>query len=167
MKSIISIRLKIQFLRLNNIILISNSNVHLRLTSKSKKKPTNIPKEKEKSVLTHNPLSISIGVTIVFFGLSLIGILRHEMWRDEYQAWMVASDADSMAGLFRNLKYEGHPSLWYILLYIISSVADHPFGMQLLHILLSAGAVFLINRHAPFPLWQRILLTFGYFVFYE
>ncbi len=89
------------------------------------------------------------------------------MWRDEYQAWMVASEADTIAGLFLNLKYEGHPSLWYILLFVISSVVDHPFAMQLLHIFLSAGAVYLINRHAPFPLWQRILLTFGYFVFYE
>ncbi|HUR29812.1 MAG TPA: hypothetical protein VMZ69_00200, partial [Saprospiraceae bacterium] len=106
-------------------------------------------------------------ITALFFILSLIGILLHEMWRDEYQAWMVAADAHSIPELFQNLKYEGHPVLWHAFLYIISSLTDNPFGMQLFHILISTAFIFLINRYAPFTVVQKILLTFGYYTFYE
>lgn len=106
-------------------------------------------------------------ITGIFFILSLIGLLNHEMWRDEYQAWMVAADAHSIPQLFQNLKYEGNPVLWHSFLFIISALTDDPFGMQLFHILISTSFIFLINRYGPFPILQKVLLTFGYFMFYE
>ncbi|MDQ3015655.1 MAG: hypothetical protein M3R25_02895 [Bacteroidota bacterium] len=107
------------------------------------------------------------GVTILFFILSLIGILHHEMWRDEFQAWMVAGDAHSIPQLFKNLKYEGNPVLWHAFLYVITSVTENPFWMQIFHILISTSFIFLINRYAPFSLLQKVLLTFGYYTFFE
>lgn len=107
------------------------------------------------------------GLTLVFFILSFIGILNHEMWRDEFQAWMVAADAHSIGGLFQNLRYEGNPVLWHAFLYIITSVTGDPFWMQVFHIFISTGFVFLINRYAPFNFLQKVLLTFGYFCFFE
>ncbi|MBK9984748.1 MAG: hypothetical protein IPP15_20700 [Saprospiraceae bacterium] len=106
-------------------------------------------------------------ITGVFFILSLIGILNHEMWRDEYQAWMVARDAHSIPELFQNLKYEGNPVLWHAFLFAISAFTDNPLYMQIFHILISASTIFLISRYAPFPLLQKILLTFGYYTFFE
>lgn len=106
-------------------------------------------------------------ITGIFFALSFIGILNHEMWRDEYQAWMVAADAHSIPQLFQNLKYEGNPVLWHAFLFLISAVTDQPFAMQVFHILISTGFIFLINRHAPFSILQKILLTFGYYTFFE
>lgn len=106
-------------------------------------------------------------ITGLFFVLSFVGILRHEMWRDEYQAWMVAADADSLSQLFKNLKYEGHPPLWHLVLFAISAFTDDPFWMQLLHIGLSTAFVYLINRHAPFTILQKVLLTFSYYLFFE
>jgi hypothetical protein len=103
----------------------------------------------------------------VFFCLSLIGILNHELWRDEFQAWMVAADAHSISQLFHNLKYEGNPVLWHAFLFIITALTDDPFFMQLFHILVSTALVFVINRHAPMSLLQKVLLTFSYFIFYE
>ena len=106
-------------------------------------------------------------ITGLFFILSFIGILRHEMWRDEYQAWMVAADAHSIPQLFQNLKYEGNPVLWHAFLFIISSITEDPFWMQVFHILISTSFIFLINRYAPFSILQKVLLTFGYYTFYE
>src|SRR5688500_4597120 len=106
-------------------------------------------------------------ITILFFILSLVGILNHEMWRDEYQAWMVAADADSLSQLFRNLKYEGHPPLWHLFLFIISTIAGDPFWMQLFHICISTAFIYLINRYAPFSILQKVLLTFSYYLFFE
>jgi len=106
-------------------------------------------------------------ITAIFFILSFVGIIHHEMWRDEYQAWMVVAEAHSIGELFQNLKYEGNPILWHFFLFVISAFTDDPFGMQLFHILISASFIFLINRYAPFPIIQKILLTFGYYTFYE
>ncbi len=106
-------------------------------------------------------------LTAVFFILSFIGILHHEMWRDEYQAWMVASDAHSVGELFKNLKYEGNPVLWHAFLYVITSFTDNPFSMQVFHILISTSFIFLIGRYAPFSILQKVLLSFGYYTFFE
>lgn len=106
-------------------------------------------------------------ITIIFFGLSFIGILNHEMWRDELQAWLVARDAHSLPGLLHNLKYEGNPMLWHFFLFIITIFTHNPFWMQVFHILISTAFVFLLNKYSPFSIFEKILLTFGYFSFFE
>ena len=45
-------------------------------------------------------------VTMLYF--------MHEPWRDEAQAWLLVRD-NNLFGLLSQLKYDGHPSLWYIL----------------------------------------------------
>jgi hypothetical protein len=106
-------------------------------------------------------------ITGIFFLLSVIGIMNHEMWRDELQAWMVARDAHSIAELFQNVKYEGHPALWHLFLFALSSITHDPFIMQVFHVLIATTFVFLINRYAPFTMITKILITFGYYSFYE
>src|ERR1017187_1871514 len=104
-----------------------------------------------------------IVITFLFFILSFIGIMNHEMWRDEFQAWLVARDAHSIPQLLHNLKYEGNPMLWHFFLFIITTFTHNPFWMQVFHILISSSFVYLINRYSPFPLFQKFLLTFGYY----
>ncbi len=38
-------------------------------------------------------------LTLAFVSLALIGILNHEMWRDELQAWLIARDSLSISDL--------------------------------------------------------------------
>lgn len=58
-----------------------------------------------------------------FFVLSFIGVLRHEPWRDEYQAWMVARDAATIPELFENVKYEGNPALRHFILFVVTRLS--------------------------------------------
>jgi len=106
-------------------------------------------------------------LTLVFLIFGCIAIFRHEMWRDECQAWMIARDSTSLPNLFYNLRYDGHPSLWYLILYSISRFTTQPYAPQLVHILLAAAAVYVFARFAPFGQLQRALFAFGYFPFYE
>jgi hypothetical protein len=106
-------------------------------------------------------------LTGLFLVLSYIGILHHEPWRDEYQAWLIARDAHSFSDLLGNLKYEGHPAVWYLFLWILSKFTHNPFVMQVLHIVISAAFVYLLNQYAPFSLVNKFLLTFGYYCFFE
>lgn len=106
-------------------------------------------------------------VTLAFLAVAGIGTARHEMWRDELQAWALAADSRSPAELLHNMRYEGHPALWHLLLWIVSRGTRNPEAMQVLHLAIAAASVFLFARQAPFSRWARALFAFGYFPLYE
>ncbi|MEQ8972301.1 MAG: hypothetical protein RIE73_18160 [Coleofasciculus sp. C1-SOL-03] len=106
-------------------------------------------------------------LVLAFFCISFIGILNHEMWRDELQAWMIARDSSSLINLFENLRYEGHPGLWHLGLYVITRFTSNPFWMQIYHLIIATATVYVFARFSPFTRLTKILFSFGYFPFYE
>jgi hypothetical protein len=102
-----------------------------------------------------------------FAALGLVGILKHEMWRDELQAWLIARDSISIRDLLANLRYESHPPLWYFLLYFITRFTVQPVFMQMAHLAIAILSAGIFLRFASFPRWQKLLFIFGYFPFYE
>lgn len=106
-------------------------------------------------------------VTLAFVLLGGLGLAHHEMWRDELQAWLIPAGSGSPAELVHNLRYEGHPALWHSLLWIVSRFTQRPEAMQVLHLAISAAAVFLFARSAPFSRPVRALFAFGYYPLYE
>jgi hypothetical protein len=106
-------------------------------------------------------------ITSIFLVLGFIGIIHHEMWRDELQAWMIARDSSSLSDLFKNLKYEGHPGLWHICLHVLSIVIDSPVAMQVFHLLIATGVIYVFTRFSPFTKQQKALFAFSYFPFFE
>ncbi len=103
----------------------------------------------------------------LYFVLSLVGILHHEIWLDEAHHWLLAKDSTSFIDLIHNTRYEGHPILWNILLFITSRFTSDPFWMQFLHILISTSVIIIFLKKAPFSLLFKTLFIFGYFMFYE
>lgn len=89
------------------------------------------------------------------------------MWRDEMGPWLIARDSSSLFDIFRNIRYDGHPSLWYLLVWPLTRLTADPEAIKLLNLGISAAAVFLIARAAPAPWWIRILVVLGYFPVYE
>jgi len=120
-----------------------------------------------KSSFWSNESNFSLVVSSIFLLLGFIGILHHEMWRDELQAWMTARDSVSLAGLAAAVKYQGHPLLWYLGLYAITRFTHNPLAMQLLHILIATATVWVFVRFSPFTKLQKLLFAFGFFPFYE
>ncbi len=56
------------------------------------------------------------GIFAVYSVLTLVAALNHEMWLDEAQAWVILRDCP-LSELPHRLNIEGHPPLWYIVLY--------------------------------------------------
>ena len=106
-------------------------------------------------------------VIVSFFCLVLVGLLRHEMWRDELQAWMIARDSSSIPNLIANLRYEAHPPLWYFLLFVITRFTSNPVSMQCLHLCIATLCISIFLCYSPFSRLQKALFVFGYFPFYE
>ena len=99
--------------------------------------------------------------------LGLIGNLNHSMWRDELNVWLIARDSNSLTELLQNIKYEGHPALWYFCLAMLNQISPNPVLMQIFHLLLAITSIYLFFNYSPFTKLQKILFAFGYLPFYE
>jgi hypothetical protein len=99
--------------------------------------------------------------------LLLIGIFRHEMWRDELQAWCLARDSASLFEVHKHLLYEGHPISWYLPLFLLTRFTHDPIWMQLLNVVLMSAACYLVLAYSPFSKLQKILFCLGYFPLFE
>ena len=97
----------------------------------------------------------------------ITGTLRHEIWRDEAQSWLIAKVSGSPLELLDWAPREGHPVLWYLCVWVISRFSDNVMAMQLFHAAIAVGSGMLIALAMPRPLWQRGLLMFGYFFVFE
>src|SRR6478672_2729153 len=100
-------------------------------------------------------------VPLLFAALVLIGISQHELWRDEAKAWLIARHSHSLIDLFNNRRYEGHPVLWYALLYFASRFTANPLVMQLLHALIATAAIVVFVVRAPFGKVAKALFAVG------
>lgn len=103
----------------------------------------------------------------VFVALIVLMAVRHEPWRDEWQAWVIARDSASLGDVLTNTQYEGHPALWYFVLWIASRVSRDVLAMQLVNVAIASVTAAVVLWRAPFSRFVRVALIFGYFPFYE
>src|SRR6476469_2194572 len=87
---------------------------------------------------------------------NVIRLFRHAMWRDELQAFMVAAASNTPLDLFAKLKYEGHPGLWHLLLWVVTSFTSDPVWMQILHLAIALGIWTLVWRASPFSKIEKL-----------
>jgi hypothetical protein len=66
----------------------------------------------------------------LLFGLLVIyntlRFFRHAMWRDELQPFMITVTSATPLEVLARVKYEGHPALWYLLLWVITRFTSGP-----------------------------------------
>ncbi|MDE7359687.1 MAG: hypothetical protein K2N39_09745, partial [Lachnospiraceae bacterium] len=87
--------------------------------------------------------------------------LVHEPFFDEAEAWQIARSVTLKTLFFETTHYEGHPPLWHLILMPFAKAgAPYELSLTLVSLAFMGMAVFLILRHAPFPILVRILLPF-------
>jgi hypothetical protein len=118
------------------------------------------------SEIQHN-IRFSIILSLIFFSLTFFGILHHEMWRDEIHTWLVGQKSESLWDLFYQMRYDGHPSVWYICVYGLTRITENAIAMQIFHIMIATGSVYLFSLYSRFSRFQIVLFTFGYFSLFE
>lgn len=108
-------------------------------------------------------------MALLFLWLAIVVFLssRHELWRDEVRALLIALEPDSLWQLPAALRNEGHPVLWYLVLRLGYLVVHTPLVLKIASVSIAFGAVFLFFRYAPFPAWQKILFMAGVLPLYE
>jgi hypothetical protein len=112
-------------------------------------------------------LRFAAALSCIFLAAALFNVWHHAMWRDEIRTWQVAVASPSLADLWTNMRHEGVPALWYVLVWGLTKIASSPFAMQVMHVLIATATVFVVSAAAPFPRAVRSIFAFGYFPFFE
>jgi hypothetical protein len=108
----------------------------------------------------------SIGITAVFAAIVVWGAVHHEPWRDEVVPLSIALRAGSPAELAEPLKFEGHPILWYLVLWGAYNLVGETWVLKACSVGAAVGAIFAFLR-SPLPWWIRVLFTFSFFPLYQ
>ena len=106
-------------------------------------------------------------ITSAFVFLLIVLSAHHEMWRDEIHAWGLVESSKGLVSLFHNIRYTGHPGLWYLLLWLTTFVTSSPFAVQVASAVIGTALIALIGLASPFSRTERILLLGSYFVIFE
>ena len=116
------------------------------------------------SALDRHLLPVAFGTFVL---LLVMLALRHEPWRDEWQAWVIARDSSSLGDVLHNSRYEGHPPLWYFVLWFASRISRDVVAMQLVNAAIGVATAAVVLWRAPFARAARIAILFGYFPLYQ
>ncbi len=88
-------------------------------------------------------------ITALFFLFNLYLLMQHESWLDEAQAWLIARDTDFL-GLLEQVRYEGHPVLWFLFLMPFAKLGFPYEYIGLISLSVVTASVFLVLKYFPF-----------------
>lgn len=113
---------------------------------------------------------------LFFLFIILFGIYKfsfHEFWKDEWQAWFVATDT-TIREMFSILPYEGHPSLWYLILRFANLLSEllipavpKEYVIQIVHFLLSIICFYIFFIKFRLNIWIKLGFCISYYMFFE
>jgi len=116
------------------------------------------------------PGRIQVGnllLTLPFIAIFLVQLAHHRMWRDELNAFGIAAASPNLSTLFHYIHYEGHPWLWYVLMWCISQFTADPTRIKILQAVVGIGIYLVIGLSSPFSRVEKLLLFCCYFVSFE
>lgn len=94
---------------------------------------------------------------LLFNGILLV---LHEPWRDEANVWLIAKEL-SPTELFREIKYQGHPCLWYLMVMPIAKIG-FPFRMiEVLSLSVMSVTAWTFLWKAPFRILTKAVCLFS------
>lgn len=96
--------------------------------------------------------------------LQIFLVLRQQHGLDEWQALEIALQSPTAAALFENLRYEGHPPLWYWLLQAVSQVVPAGWVLRSVQLPIALAIQVLILWRLPLARWDRFLVACSFAV---
>ena len=86
---------------------------------------------------------------LAFILLMIVSLFTHTPWRDEAQSYLLIRDL-SFGALFQQLKYEGHPIVWYALLFPWIKMGLPIIVQNIISSTLAVGSAYIILFKSPF-----------------
>ncbi len=102
----------------------------------------------------------NIIVFIIYASITFMMIKFHELWRDEAQQWFIVKNLN-FADLIKQMKYEGHFLLWYLILMPFAKLGFPVITENIISWIISCIAVILVLKKAPFSKLTKVLIIFS------
>lgn len=99
-------------------------------------------------------------ILILWLIIAVYTGLKHEMWRDEAQAWCIVRD-NTPLDIFKITSLEGHPLLWYILIFPFAKLGISPVSMNVFTFFTVFAAAFLFVFKSPFSTLIKTAVILG------
>ena len=80
--------------------------------------------------------------TLIYVCVIIFVSIHHEVWRDEVHPLNLVRESENVSSLLKNVKEEGHPSLWFLLLYVSFKIFQMPLILKVLSISIATIAIF-------------------------
>lgn len=107
--------------------------------------------------------TVLLAAYLVFNGILLAG---HELWRDEANVWLIARDMTPWQ-LFQEIKYQGHPCLWYLIAMPFAKIGLPFQTLSVLSFLVMGVAAGVFAYRAPFhPITKAVVLLSPIMTYY-
>lgn len=106
-------------------------------------------------------------LAIPFLILCYIQIAHHVMWRDELNALAITWASPTIPSLFWHIHHEGHPWLWYVILWIPSRFTQSVLVLKFVQGIVSTAIILFVALRSPFRTWEKTLILAGYFFVFE
>ncbi len=125
----------------------------------------------QRYINTISPIINSKLFKYILFGLYLILtfilVINHEIWTDEAQAWEIARNL-SIPEIINQMKYEGHPCLWHLMLAVPAKLGLPVITMNLISWVLVSITCYIILFYAKWNMLVKVAVilnpTFVYFL---
>ncbi len=101
-------------------------------------------------------------ITILIFWLviTVFTMFHHELWRDEAQVWCIVRDLNFF-DIFSAVRTEGHPFLWYLILYPFAKLGFSVGIMQFFSLLLVFISIAILIFKSPFNNFEKFIICFS------
>jgi len=97
-------------------------------------------------------------------------IITHDKWRDEGRAWLIALDSATPLDVVRNMRYDGKPPLWNLILWVLIQITPLYAAIKVIPFAIAPITGWLIVRARSLAVVERIgllstfIMTGGYMV---
>jgi hypothetical protein len=108
-----------------------------------------------------------LAVWLAYIIMLAITVPWHEPWNDEAQAWLLSRDLSLPQLLLHGLRYESHPPLWYLILWIPTHLHIGYFIFCWISAAIAAAGIYVLLRLSPFPFYLRAVLPFTFYLAYQ
>lgn len=106
-------------------------------------------------------------LALPFVALLYIQLAHHIFWRDELNALAIAWASPTLPSLFWHIHHEGHPWLWYLILWIPSRFTQSVLVLKTVAAIVGTAVILWVALRSPFRAWEKALLLAGYFFVFE
>ena len=100
-------------------------------------------------------------VFIVYLLLTFLFLVLHQNFRDEAQAWLIATHCD-FGQLVSQMKYEGHFLLWYLILFPFAKLGFPYCTVNVISWIFTAIAGYLLVHKCPFSFFVKVMILFSF-----